>query len=230
MRFHNIVTKEAYDKLYRALNLKLDSQRVISFVGAGGKTTLLYTLAEELAALGYRVLVTTTTHMVKPEQNYCEWGEQVHVREGEVLTVGISCGDEKIKGMEGKEYEVLLKQADFLLIEADGSKRMPLKVPAKHEPVLIPETDLVVGVLGFHSVGKKIGEVSHREKEVAAFLNKKQEDMVTVRDLEQISFSKNGLLKGVEPPYQVIWNQWKKEEISLEKKHEVLLCEWEEIC
>lgn len=228
MRFHNIVTKEEYDKLYQALSLDLKKHRIISFVGAGGKTTLLYTLAKELAALNYRVIVTTTTHMMKPKQNYCEWGEQIHIRAGEILTVGVSCADGKIKGMEEEAYGQLSAYADFVLAEADGSKRKPLKVPAAHEPAILAGSDMVVGVLGFQSVGRTILEAAHRAWETGAFLGKQPQDIVTAADLEVISFSEQGLKKGVEVPYRVIWNQWQKESISLQANHEVLACEWEE--
>ena len=230
MRFHNIVTKEAYDKLYQALKIEFDGHRVISFVGAGGKTTLLYELAKELCSLGYRVIVTTTTHMMKPKQNYCEWGNEIHVNKGEVLTVGVSCKDGKIRGMEESCYPLLMKETDFLLIESDGSKKMPLKVPAEYEPVIIAETDLVVGVLGYQSVGQRLCEVSQRVTDVADFLGKQEEDIVTVQDLKDISFSKTGLIKGVHVPYRIIWNKWRGEQIFLEEKEEVLLCEWEEMC
>lgn len=174
-------------------------------------------LAKELAELEYRVIVTTTTHMIKPKDNFQELGSEINVGQGNILTVGISCENGKIKGMKEHAYARLLEYADFVLIEADGSKRMPLKVPAEHEPALIEETDFVVGVLGFRSVGKKICEVSHRQKDVAEFLGKQTDEIVTVQDLERISFSKNGLIKSVKTPYQIISNQWKKEEISLEK-------------
>ena len=42
--------------------------RVISIVGAGGKTSTMYDLAEELAKKGARVLMTTSTHIAKPDQ------------------------------------------------------------------------------------------------------------------------------------------------------------------
>ena len=41
-----------------------------------------------------------------------------------------------------------MELSDLVLIEADGSKRLPCKVPADHEPVLLPESDIVVAVLG----------------------------------------------------------------------------------
>ena len=42
--------------------------RVVSLVGAGGKTSTMYDLAGELADRGARVLVTTSTHIFKPDQ------------------------------------------------------------------------------------------------------------------------------------------------------------------
>ena len=43
---------------------------VISLVGGGGKTTLLYALARHYSAQGQRVLVSTTTHIRRPDANY----------------------------------------------------------------------------------------------------------------------------------------------------------------
>lgn len=229
MKFKNILTKKEDIMLYQALQLDLEVQRIISFVGAGGKTTLVYTLAKELAELGKRVIVTTTTHIEKPTQNYCEWGQKIHVNPGEVLSIGIDCHNGKIKGLEQEAYPKLLEYADFLIIEADGSKKKPLKVPARYEPVIIPETDLVVGVLGLNSIGKPIMEMAHRASDVAAFLKKQEHDIVTINDLEYISFSENGLKKGITSEYRIIWNQWKKDTLLLEKKYPVLLCEWEEM-
>lgn len=229
MKFKNAITQKEDTMLYRALHLDLECQKIISFVGAGGKTTFVYTLAKELAELGKRVIVTTTTHMEKPIQNYCEWGQKIQVNAGEVLSVGRDCHNGKMKGMEQGEYLKLLEFADFLIIEADGSRKMPLKVPAQHEPVIIPKTDLVVGVLGLNSVGKTIMEASHRAPDVAAFLKKQECDIITTEDLESISFSEKGLKKGVLSEYRVIWNQWRKDSLLLEKKYPVLLCEWEEM-
>ena len=43
---------------------------VLSLVGGGGKTTLLYAFARHCAAKGWRVLVSTTTHIRQPGENY----------------------------------------------------------------------------------------------------------------------------------------------------------------
>ena len=63
--------------------------RLITVVGAGGKTTLIYLLARELTDAGYKVAVTTTTHM------------QAEGRYG-FRPLGIPCEDGKIKGWDDK--------------------------------------------------------------------------------------------------------------------------------
>ena len=47
-----------------------------------------------------------------------------------------------------KRQRQAMELSDLVLVEADGSKRLPCKVPADHEPVLLPESDIVVAVLG----------------------------------------------------------------------------------
>ena len=50
--------------LKEALGLK--NEGMLSLIGAGGKTTTLFCLADELFREGSRVLVTTTTKIFKP--------------------------------------------------------------------------------------------------------------------------------------------------------------------
>lgn len=44
-----------------------EKKHVISLVGAGGKTTLMYALAKCFTENGARTVVTTTTHIFRPE-------------------------------------------------------------------------------------------------------------------------------------------------------------------
>ena len=43
---------------------------VVSLVGGGGKTTLLYNLSAHCARKGWRVLAATTTHIQQPDHNF----------------------------------------------------------------------------------------------------------------------------------------------------------------
>ena len=225
MELYRTIDNRKFQKIHEAIEWNPEEQRVLSFVGAGGKTTLLYALAKELAQMGFRVLVMTTTHMEKPKQNFCEYRAMPELKKGQVLTIGTECEDGKIRMPDGVRMDMLCGKADVILVEADGSRRKPFKIPAAHEPVLLPETDLVIGVLGFQSVGRKISEVAHRPADVASFLQKKPEERITVEDMRKASFDERGICKNVKVPYRIIWNRWKKEKIETGKNFPVIFCE-----
>ncbi|HBM97704.1 TPA: putative selenium-dependent hydroxylase accessory protein YqeC [bacterium UBP9_UBA11836] len=47
---------------------------------------------------------------------------------------------------------------DYLLVEADGSKRLPVKAHATHEPVFYAQADLGVAIIGMQGLGKRVEE------------------------------------------------------------------------
>ena len=104
-----------------------------------------------------------------------------------------------------KEIKVL---ADVILIEADGAKRYPLKVPASWEPVIWGQTDLVIAVAGMDAAGKPIQEVCHRPENVADFLGKEAEEKVTEEDIVRVVLSTEALKKCVYGrEYRVLLNK-----------------------
>lgn len=133
-----------------------------AIIGSGGKTTLIRALAKELSDEGNRVIVATTTKIYAPD--YCPVllgaGEK-DIKEGfeecRILCVGEQATPEKL-GPAQMAISELSRLADYCLIEADGSKQLPLKVHAPYEPV-IPEhsvrTVLVVGTDGFYREAAK---------------------------------------------------------------------------
>lgn len=186
-------------------------------MGAGGKTTLIHRLSEELQVLGVTVLITTTTKMYRPAQHYFEWTGaesakelKVYLDKERIVTVGCTWDEreDKITGVPEENYQILAELADVLLVEADGSKRKPVKVPAEYEPVIYPNTDLVIGVLGMRSVGLRIAQAAHRPEDVAAFLNVETEHIFTKEDLRAIAYSSRGLKKGVDCAFVAVGNQY----------------------
>jgi molybdenum cofactor cytidylyltransferase len=135
-------------KLCHALALRAGD--VISFIGAGGKTSALARLAHELAGDGARVLVTTTTRMGADERGL--WGEVAFVYD--------RIENDKIIGITPEQLPTLIAEhrPDYTLIEADGSRRKPLKYPKAHEPVIPPETTLIVNVIGYGALGQPLDE------------------------------------------------------------------------
>ena len=110
---------------------------IAAFTGGGGKTTLIYYLAEKFAGEGKKVIVTTTTHMAwEPGRPFADAGDAAGVRQllaqyGYVTAAYHKAGQPKISGPDREILEKLSGLCDALLVEADGSKRLPLKVPAQ---------------------------------------------------------------------------------------------------
>ena len=60
--------------------LDINKKNVISFVGAGGKTTLIYNMAEELMKLGKNVIITTTTNMFISQKYFLYSSDLVEIK------------------------------------------------------------------------------------------------------------------------------------------------------
>ncbi|MGN0423334.1 MAG: selenium cofactor biosynthesis protein YqeC [Lachnospiraceae bacterium] len=184
---------------------------VISIVGAGGKTTLMYALARQFAENGMRTLVTTTTHIIRPEKGL--WARSVEEAEGlwkrgAYAVVGQTSEQGKLEGLPLQKLSSYMKLADAVLIEADGARQMPCKVPAAHEPVLSEESDIVIGVMGMDAYGKTIGEACFRKKEALCLLGTDEEDLLTAERMAMILVSENGTRKNVgDREYVVVLNK-----------------------
>ena len=113
---------------------------VTAVIGSGGKTTLLRMLGEELAEAGGRVLLCTTTKIL-PFPGLpcaCDRAELDDLAASRLLCAGMPLENGKLTVPEIPMAE-LAARFDYVLVEADGSARLPLKAHASHEPVIPPE-------------------------------------------------------------------------------------------
>ena len=137
---------------------------VTAIVGAGGKTTLLHSLAKKYIQEGKSVFVTTTTHMlIEPDTLLTDDPEEIKARlltDGYAMA-GIKTGD-KIKSLSQHTYEQVCEYADMVLVEADGAKHFPLKIPNEDEPVIPENAEKIIVVCGLHSIGKPADEAVFR--------------------------------------------------------------------
>lgn len=139
---------------------------ITSVVGSGGKTTLIHQLAEAYKKEQKKVLITTTTHMAV-EADTLVTDDPALILEALAKNgyafVGAACEDKgKICALSRETFLQVITAADEVLIEADGSKRLPLKYPNDTEPVIYPETDQVIVVTSLLALGKPAEEVIHR--------------------------------------------------------------------
>lgn len=147
--------------IYRSLNIK--DQAVVSFYGAGGKTTLIHRLADEMKSAGKKVLITTTTKMYKspdlPLVMSCDPGKAVSelTKQFERYPIVVSgrarSSENKIEGFDRSQIEHLAHNLPVtILIEADGSRGKSVKGYGQHEPVLPCCSDLLIPVIGLDSL------------------------------------------------------------------------------
>lgn len=159
--------------------LDLPSPAVIGFVGAGGKTTLLYRLAGEVAHQGKGVLITTTTKMRLPASWQADQVAFASALEAarEQVRAAVAPGKRiflaraplpggKVDGIPPAWVDVLAADglADAILVEADGAAGRPLKgAYAAHEPCVPGSSGLVVCVAGINVLDKPLtAEWVHR--------------------------------------------------------------------
>lgn len=184
------------------------SPKWIAVVGSGGKTSLLYALGRTLAKEGKRVLLTTTTHLAMetppdiPVYAREEGDGMEEPSPGQLFLWAIPNGCGRRVGPPVEELERVAPGFDVILCEADGSRRMPLKWHASHEPCLLPNTQMVFYVVGLSGLGKPAGEVLHRWEQSPYDQNHhmEPEDVLTLirRGLKHMN---------VTVPIQVVLNQ-----------------------
>ena len=200
--------------LLEALAIDAEKISTIAVVGGGGKTSLIFRLMESFVSIGKTVIVTTTTHMAyEPERPFVEDGNADKIRqdlERYHYTVAASLDREKgkIGCLPEEKLEELRGPADVLLIEADGAKRLPLKVPGEWEPVIPKFAELIIGVVGMDALGEPIQKTCHRPERVSDFLGKGMEEAVTEEDIVKIAASADALRKCVDGrEYRVLLNK-----------------------
>lgn len=148
------------DEIWSGLGLNdAEFPQVVAIVGSGGKTSLMGQLARAGKARSLRVAVLTTTRIFEPPE-YREVFSQLE--RGTVAVFGKGCGDGKITFPGVPCYEEICRSADLILVEADGSRGLPVKYPGPQEPVIPGNVDRIVCVLGLSGLGRPGRECCHR--------------------------------------------------------------------
>lgn len=157
---------------------------ITAVIGSGGKSTLLRALGLELMRAGGRVLLCTTTHMFpvagvpwdgssrrldaapwRPGALHapgCTCEACAGLARGSICQAGVLDPETGKLSSPAEPLDELAQRFDYVLAEADGSKRLPLKAHAAWEPVIPAGTANVVWVVGASGLGKPIDEVVHR--------------------------------------------------------------------
>jgi len=223
--------------LLSAFDIEKNETRTIAFTGAGGKSTIMYKLAVQLAKKEKTVLVTSTTMIFHPKIksrpfNYFFTGKvetlinQISSKKGTITVVGseITAEGRKIKGFPPEKLAVIQNSGlfDIILVEADGSKGKSIKAPAEHEPVIPFNTDIVVGIIGIDSLGTKINmENVHRPEIFIKITGSDMNGIIETDLIGKLIISPKGIFKNTSTKSRkiVILNKSDTSELILKAKN-----------
>lgn len=175
---------------------------MIAIVGAGGKTTTMFYLADKYANAGKNVIVTTSTHIGIPQEKYVyiieEEESASNVRDtirrhflsfpSSFLVIAAREGQHTHKLCSPKEeyFAIFEEEADMVIVEADGSRQLPLKVPREHEPKILQGTTEIVIVAGMDAIGQKAREICFAYEHAVGLYGWDEEHCITKEDIVRI--------------------------------------------
>lgn len=155
-------------KISEIFNIKKGD--IVSIVGSGGKTTLMFALAKELKTQ-YKVLVTTSTKIYKPSFDNYDYlytnieqyikSKYLHKQKENTITViskDIDLSKKKLIGINDECLDLVINDFDIVLIESDGSRNLPLKGWKEHEPSILLKTNKTIGVIPIDMINKKVNK------------------------------------------------------------------------
>jgi len=190
-----------------------EHHRLITFTGAGGKTSLMKWFATPSPTLPQRIVVTTTTKILPLP------GERLILNDdgpdfmnrirggvtGSSIAVVANRFDHHTGKLIGLPLAIVSELhcadiADTILVEADGAARKPLKAPNDTEPVIPAETDLCIAVMGLDAVHQPLTEENvHRHDIFSRITGRAPGSPVLPEDMIRIAAAPNGLFKGCPP-------------------------------
>jgi probable selenium-dependent hydroxylase accessory protein YqeC len=171
--------------------------KYVTFVGAGGKTSLAELLALEALDRGKRVALTTTTK-IRAREPYLTIGEEGWQGSNEKLVrIGKTVESGKLTALEPAEIAAIGDDFDLILIEGDGAKGRPLKYPAGFEPVIPPFSDRVIVVAGLDALSGLLSEKVFRWELLPEAVMLSGEETVSVELFLRL-LATDGMMKGVD--------------------------------
>ena len=195
--------------------LNLGARENVAIVGGGGKTSLMFALAEALGSKGKRVVLSTTTKVWQGEAGRAPkiilfpYGDMVleEIEEGLESHGHVFVGHSiiepgKVKGITADQADELFEKdwIDYVIIEADGSKGRPLKVHAEHEPIVSRSSTLVIAVVGLDALGKDLGpDVVFRQELFMKLTGLKAGEKISEASMTEVFSSPDGLFKTAPP-------------------------------
>jgi probable selenium-dependent hydroxylase accessory protein YqeC len=197
-------------QLKEALDIKFGE--IISLVGGGGKTTLMFALARELASDGSCVVTTTTTKIFEPLPSQTPFllleADEKKMIESLVQSIDkyrhITLARERLPSgkLEGIRPDLLgrlarVNRVSYIIVEADGAAHKPLKAPGPTEPVIPSNTTLLIPIVGVDAVGCRLTEENvFRPQIVSELIGLPLGEVISAESIAFLITHHQGIIKG----------------------------------
>jgi probable selenium-dependent hydroxylase accessory protein YqeC len=175
--------------------LNIRPSQCVSVMGAGGKSTLMNRLADELIVLGRTVVLSSTTNYHRPKtlqsdqilltRDAPDWANQVGTlarRWNRLLILHHDLGEAMVKGIDVDAVRKLHESIPdaIVIVKTDGARKRWFKAPNRSEPVIPPWSQLSITVVNCEILGQPLTEaLVHRPERVAELTGLHLGDPVT---------------------------------------------------
>ncbi len=204
MNFFNLLYKDAADA----------HGACIAIFGAGGKTSLLYRIGEELACYYRKVLLTSLTKSGYRENQNAVLLDQIEHDKPEALFETMNpvmlmqsvIERKKYIGISEEKLRLFWRQADVCLFECDGARKRSLKIHTDHDPSIPSFTDKAIIVVGADVVNTKLSDGRvHRPELFSAHWNCSPDSVLSVPFITRVVTSEKGYLRKIPPSVDRIY-------------------------
>ncbi|HAL18536.1 MAG TPA: putative selenium-dependent hydroxylase accessory protein YqeC [Spirochaetaceae bacterium] len=193
-----LVLSPLFDFAYSLLN----RHDIISIVGGGGKTSFMLFLKEVFNSHGQSVMMSTTTHL----SSKVDYGVDATVldsasfpimkKNSSVLFVSYDPASDKYRSPGADRIKSYGESFDKVIIEADGSRGLPLKYHLDGEPVILEMSSAVVSIIGADSIGAEIKSSLHRHEAYECDYAVSPDKTIDASDIGNIIASRKGCFCG----------------------------------
>jgi probable selenium-dependent hydroxylase accessory protein YqeC len=175
--------------------LNIQPSQCVSIMGAGGKSTLMNRLADELIVLGRTVVLSSTTNYHRPKalqsdqilltRDVPNWPDRLGAlarRWNRLLVLHHDLGEAMIKGIDVAAVRTIHEHIPdaIVIVKTDGARKRWFKAPNQSEPVIPPWSQVCITVVNREILGQPLTEaLVHRPERVAELTGLSLGDPIT---------------------------------------------------
>lgn len=207
--------------VWRELLASLPSHGIVTLIGGGGKTSLMYYLVAGLKAAGTVAFAAATAKLFMPEgaghrailvSSLAELRQAVEEQRHSPALVTVARGladgaERKLAGLAPEWLDTLSAEYPSVrfVVEGDGSAGLPLKGHLPHDPVVPAATRLLIPVIGAEAIGRPLAaEFVHRPARAAELAGAAEGETITAAMIVTILLHPEGYLHNCPPAACVV--------------------------